>query len=345
LTLGVPLATATLLDEPGDGDIGLTDLAWLDFGASSELNRELAREKVIEVVAKRFIQHLERRPDDFRDVAALALLLRANEEVLRNLWECPNPRLRLRELTDRYTLLSNGDLHPTVRTYLRQHWRIAPPSQLPGIAKALELAHSRTKGEGHDILEASPDWDLERLNLLSWMKGEDAYPEFARSLVVFSAFGEDVEDLRSLACEIKAVGRRGKQIHSMLESDTIWYFSAASIPEPVLSWLEREVLGSGNKHERACLDLVRGLHHNEAQRYEPAVFSFQKGFEYFGNKLPRIKYFAAAYFRAAVGLKQNKSNAAQQVLRWCDEVGFDPEGEWNHDFYWVLHNSAEYTSR
>ena len=339
LTRGVPLATATLLDYSAEE---LGELDWLNIGFFSELNRARALEKMYEVVAKRFILHLERRPDDFRDVATLALLLRAEKELLSKIWRTRNPHQRLHELTERYTLLLDGDLHPTVRDFLRQHWRVSPRPELPAIAEMLLSSHDELKSNDEELTEESLDWTLERLNLLSWTKGEDAYPDFARSLVVFLALGEDVEGLRSLACEIRPARKSNDRIKSILSSTPVWYFSASSIPRDVLSWIEREVTRSGDERERAYLELLRALQQNEMQQYDSAAASFRKGFAYFGTRIPRKEFFAPAYIRAVAAAGQRHGEAAKEAIRWCDSVGFDPEDEWNQDFYWILHNSADY---
>jgi len=295
-----------------------------------------------EVVAKRFILHLERRPDDFRDIAALALLLRAEKELLSKLWQTRNPHQRLYQLTERYTLLLDGDLHPTVRDFLRQHWRIAPPPELSAIAEALLISHDGSKSTDEDMADESLDWTLERLNLLSWTKGEDAYPDFARSLLVFLTLGEDVESLRALACEIRPARKSGNKIKSLLSSTSVWYFSISSIPADVLSWIEREVTRNGDERERAYLELLRALQQNFAKQHDVAVSSFRKGFSYFGKRIPRKEFFVQAYLRAVVGAGQRHVEIAKEAIGWCDSVGFDPENEWNQDFYWVLHNSMDY---
>ena len=258
LTRGVPLAVATLLDSSNDGR-DLENLTWLEFDWSSELNRARALEKMIEVVTARFVLHLKGRPDDFRDVAALALLRRAEEEVLGKFWRSRNPRQRLRELTERYTLLLDGDLHPTVRDFLRQHWRFAPPPELADIAMSLAAAHAETRPTDETEPEEPTDWALERLNLLSWMKGEDAYPEFARAFVAFLALGEDIENLRSLACEIRPTSKSGSKLQAMLSFESSWHISALSVPNEVLTWIEREAGRSGDTREKAYLDVLRGL--------------------------------------------------------------------------------------
>ena len=333
------LGDATLLDSTAEE---IEELEWLNIGFSSELNRARALEKMNEVVAKRFILHLERRPDDFRDIAALALLLRAEKELLSKLWQTRNPHQRLYQLTERYTLLLDGDLHPTVRDFLRQHWRIAPPPELSAIAEALLISHDGSKSTDEDMADESLDWTLERLNLLSWTKGEDAYPDFARSLLVFLTLGEDVESLRALACEIRPARKSGNKIKSLLSSTSVWYFSISSIPADVLSWIEREVTRNGDERERAYLELLRALQQNDAKQHDVAVSSFRKGFSYFGKRIPRKEFFVQAYLRAVVGAGQRHVEIAKEAIGWCDYVGFDPENEWNQDFYWVLHNSMDY---
>jgi hypothetical protein len=94
---------------------------------------------VISEAAKRLLLHLADRPgreDDYRDITALALLTGADHAVLRKLWG-REPHQRLLELGGLYSLLAEGDLHPTVRETLRRHWR-DPAARQPVDPLALE---------------------------------------------------------------------------------------------------------------------------------------------------------------------------------------------------------------
>jgi hypothetical protein len=124
---------------------------------------------------------------------------------------------------------------------------------------SLAAAHAETRPTDETEPEEPTDWALERLNLLSWMKGEDAYPEFARAFVAFLALGEDIENLRSLACEIRPTSKSGSKLQAMLSFESSWHISALSVPNEVLTWIEREAGRSGDTREKAYLDVLRGL--------------------------------------------------------------------------------------
>ena len=67
----------------------------------------------------------ERKPEreeDLRDIVALAILQRADEDF-KHLWPGQWSLRSLARTSARYALLSGGDLHATVRDYLRRYWR------------------------------------------------------------------------------------------------------------------------------------------------------------------------------------------------------------------------------
>jgi hypothetical protein len=127
ITRGVPLALRALLDlhEEGAEPSILGALRDSDEAEESLEEGEAVR-RIVRTVAHRMLHHLENRPergDDLEAIVALALLPRADQTVLAVLWPREPVLTRLRDLATRYSLLGGGDLHPTVREYLRRHWR------------------------------------------------------------------------------------------------------------------------------------------------------------------------------------------------------------------------------
>ncbi len=104
VTRGVPLAVRALLDDLGEhgrDDSILNELAHV--GDDDLLDEREAVRRVVGTVARRMLYHLdpERRPereDDLRNIVALAILQRADAEVLRQLWPGRRVRDRLRDL-------------------------------------------------------------------------------------------------------------------------------------------------------------------------------------------------------------------------------------------------------
>jgi Flp pilus assembly protein TadD len=234
----------------------LNDLATV-ADEEEPLDESEAVRAVVGKVARRMLYHLEHRPEreqDLRDIVALALLLRADRDLLAQLWCGQSVHQRLRDLGARYALVSGGDLHPTVRDYLRRHWRgDERPAVFEETLAALEQAlaelprlsdeDGRSAGLARTVLEC---------NLKSWRLADAAVPVLARSLAVALAYAEGVEDFQSLLSELPLAGAR------LAEARKLW-----KKPQPpgVIRWL-RGVCDSSrgwSAHEQACLALVEGV--------------------------------------------------------------------------------------
>jgi tetratricopeptide (TPR) repeat protein len=338
LTLGVPLAVASIFDFYRQHEDGCERLEDLLDRPVPDRPHDLARDHMITEVAERFLLHLRDRPRERADIMKLALLLRADESILAKVWG-GQPAVRLRELADRYTLLSNGDLHPTVRKYLREHWRAAAGEEVSAVATELLNAHGSVMSDD-DSLSPSEEMLAERTNLLSWIKAEDAYGDIARAMAVSLAFGYDVEPLWTLLREIRPGRARNSALRSFALANEPW-FSCSGIPTIIYQWLQRECV-SGPPLERGCFEILQALKLNEEQDYSGATKSFHWAFAELGAKLPRERYLLNAYFRAVMGLGQENVEGAREAIEWCRKLGFSMGSQWNHDYYWVLHNSKYY---
>ena len=266
VTRGVPLAVRALLDDLGEHGRDESFLDELAEGDDDELpdEREAVR-RVVGTVARRMLYHLdlERRPereDDLRDIVALAILQRADGEVLKQLWPGRRVRDRLRDLGARYALLSGGDLHATVRDYLRRSWRDEgerPPvfdEVLTAVEQAVESLPRPTDQAG------APESIARRTllaNLQTWRVGDRAVPELARSLTVALAYEEGTDDLQALLSELPLAGK------DLEEARKLWRRSEAGRPEHgrVIAWLRRvrDRSSPWSDLEEACLALIEGL--------------------------------------------------------------------------------------
>ncbi len=353
VTLGVPLAFGTLLGlhwgEPPD--TVLFELTSLDWNSGDEIDQNRAVRKVTEVVAGRFLLHLENRTevaDELRDITALALLRRANVDTLGYFWGTADSTYRLRELAQRYALLSDGDLHPTVREYLRRHWHKEPPVRIKQIAQSLLDALEQTRPEDEAADEPlRHDWELERLNILAWLHMEDAYPDFIRTLVTFMAAGQDLSELLEIALEIRPARMRGKNIRKML-ADPVWDRWGSTWGRhdtlEAVSWLEKQRTSNWTDREQASLDLVAALALTENDRYAEAVTRFVRALEVFGDAVPEPYTVARSYFTAVDKLGQSESviPVAESARAWAARLGLIPIEEWNESYYWILHNARQY---
>src|SRR5262249_50828943 len=160
-----------------------------------------------------------------------------------------------------YSLLAVGDLHATVRSYLRRRWRLPGRpevvdqviAQLRAVADGLELPGRPGEPEYMEALGL-------RLNVRAWADEGEALGEFASAL----ALGESTRSLVDLATEIRDVGRHGRvsralqKLRARLE-DAPWGVEAWGSDE-VLTWLEQEERqGRWTPVQQGALGLLRGL--------------------------------------------------------------------------------------
>jgi tetratricopeptide (TPR) repeat protein len=304
ITRGVPLAVRALLDlhEDGAGESALDELTSDD----EPLEESEVVHEVVGTVARRLLYHLsqDRKPereDDLRDIIALAMLQRADASILQRLWPGRRVRDRLRDLGARYALLSGGDLHPTVRNYLRRYWRDEAERPavfddvLTAVEGAIEAIPQASTGDG------SPEVIAHRtlqLNLRAWREGDRTVPELARLLTVAMAYGEGAEDVQALLRELPLAPRE------LSEARKLWKKSGELSHQATIAWLRGTCEGSKGwpDHEQACLALLEGLV-TMKWRMTPteasAVFTrLRAALAHFGpEKVPQREQVGTAFFR------------------------------------------------
>jgi hypothetical protein len=262
-TLGVPFALGTLLDMHERGDEILSQLETL--GPQVDRASQRAEEEVVEQVTARFLVHLRDRPDrhqDLADVVALSLLREANCDLLTHLWGPRNVRERLRALATRYGLVASGDLHATVRAFLRRRWRMEDRPELVDqmiqrLTEVVEASDRPTTPETSGYFEALAD----RLNMQGWCRGEEALQDFAPALALALAYDTHVHLFITLAAEIP-LHRRQKATLQLLDKlskrpareDRPWG------SDELLAWLQNEARQAHwSPIEQAALDMLIGL--------------------------------------------------------------------------------------
>ena len=196
ITLGVPLALRSLIDLHEGGSDVLSQLEDLQTEEERELDEESAVNKVIQVVADRFLLHLTRRHDridDFRDIITLSLLPKPDLDVLSKVWSARNVRSRLRELATKYVLLAGGDLHETVRSFLRRRWRMEDrPSEvdemIDNLDKVLEEVQIPDQPGDMKYMETLTI----KLAAKAWKEESKALTRFAPAIATALAFNQHI---------------------------------------------------------------------------------------------------------------------------------------------------------
>jgi tetratricopeptide (TPR) repeat protein len=324
ITRGVPLAVRALLDlhEEGTGASPLGDLAEDDEAPLDEA--ESVRE-VVGKVARRMLYHLaqDRKPereDDLRDIIALAILQRSDGDILKQLWPGRRVRDRLRDLGTRYALLSGGDLHATVRDYLRRFWR--DETERPGvfdevlhdIERAIEAPPPPSGEEG--CPEAIARRTLQ-LNLQTWREGDRAVPDLARLLAMVMAYDEGMEDVQALLKELPLEGR------NLSDARKLWKNPKEAGPDQkrVVAWLRGIRKGSQtwSASEQACLALIDGVL-SAGWRMKPAeaipvLVNLNVAFDHFGPEhMPQRAQVGEAFFDIASAFHPHWSEEKEWLL-------------------------------
>jgi tetratricopeptide (TPR) repeat protein len=342
MTLGVPLALRTALDlwsELGPDA--------LDSEAESEgliaSDRGFMEDVVIEAVCHRFLLHLAGRDDrrqDYEDIVSLSLLPDANATVLASLWGAKNVGHRKRELAMRYALLVGGDLHSTVRAFLRRWWRSAsrPPLVEAVIARLASL-------DGEIAALDHPDdagfWEALRLrlNIRSWVGGRAALSRFAPALALALAFDNRaaLRQILDLALELR------------VEADDDPIFTAfAAIRERVVAGLWFEPWGADalfqwfenakssetwSPIESGALDLIRGLKLHAAGRAVEALDALRSAVTSLSRRgIPRRADLGATLFRIgrSAARKPRQRSIAITALEETARLGYRAGECWYH---------------
>ena len=335
ITLGVPLALRSLIDlHQEDSDV-LTKLDVLDFPQGDESAYQEAEQRVVEVVSARFLLHLsdrEERKPDFRDIIALALIPEFNREVLKQLWHTENVTGRLRELARRYALLAAGDLHATVRSFLRRCWRTEDRPALVGdVIAQLRAASEKIHLPDQPGDTAHMKTVAIRLNAIGWQNGAGSLSQFAPAIAIALAFDEHVHALVDLAAELEQTDQRpgvpqimrkfALQLRSGLGASAAWG------NEEVLAWLEKqEREATWSQIEKAALDLLKGLKRVAFGMHREALEFLLSALEVFGDRPvpPRRDLFGEAFFEIGFTLYANPQRRADvlSAYRGASRLGY-----------------------
>jgi tetratricopeptide (TPR) repeat protein len=261
------------------------------------------------------------------DIVVLALLPRADHEILSHIWGTGKVKARLLELTRRYALITEGDLHESVRSFLRQRWRGEErPECLPAVIKKLETAISIPPWKTGDpeYFDAATLW----LNFLSWNEGSAFLAQFAPSLTLALAFDADCTGLLNLVLEIREPAKEFRSLRVMLErlleSRRALWLSEPWGTNEVLAWLEREArAGDWGQVERGALALLSGLKQAREEHSVRALRNLEEADGVFGEHLPRKSEAGEA--AQTIGLK------LLEERKWVDaETAFGLQGDLNY---------------
>ena len=342
ITLGVPLALRSLLDLHDGGDLILSELESMEQSPDSDSGPRRAEEIVVENVASRFLLHLRKRENlrkDYADVIALSLLTEANREVLSRLWNNRNVMGRLRDLSKRYSVLSVGDLHATVRSFLRRRWRMEDRDilvdetieKLVGVIDQITLT-----GEPGDTayFEALAN----RLNIQGWSREGDALRDFAPAIALALTFDDHVEVLIRLAAEINPDRKnvsKSKLIRSFANRfKPYYYLSDPWGSDELLGWLvEEESHAQWSEAEKASLSVLRGLKYSRDGQHEKALECLSKGVKVFSEgRKPRQALIGNALFNAGYELAKSAKTTelAEGAYRAAIEIGYSEATTWNN---------------
>jgi tetratricopeptide (TPR) repeat protein len=342
ITAGMPVALAPMIDlYKEDPTMGLDEL---DEGQADDPDDNRAKETATRLVAKRLIRRLEGQPDErksFRDIMALTIMLHTDLEVLARFWAPADPRVKLRELEERYTLLAGGNIHPDIRRFVRAHWRQEPPAQLASVVSGLLGIVDSTTAEETPGSERRVNLQIERLNLLLWQAGEDAISEAARCLVASAVAEVSAGEIIDLLLELRPVKRRWRDVQTLLKRNrfvSVEYWSAE-----MTSWVVSQSR-DWPEMDKINLNLLSAINNVEEEKFEEAVALFEKCLEYFSVNppLPLQDTVVESYTRAVVALGQQRVDVAERAVRLLERIGVKRDDDWDSDYYWLLHDAALY---
>jgi len=324
LSRGVPLVLRVLLDLHEQGSDVLQTLGHID-DADTDGDESEAVQKAIETISDRFLLHLQNRPElagDFRDIIAIGLLLHPTPEVLARYWGIDDARPRSRYLARRHSILASGDLHETVRAFIRLNWRVAPPPDLPSVAQRLRSV--LTEQVVPEPLP--PNLRLELLNLQSWLDTAGFYADSYRAAITMLVQEEPVEELRALVDETRPATQQERDTKEKLTR----FLNAAEwfdIGVDDLRAVESRVTARWSEYERASLDLLTALGLSEWDRHAEAIQRYERAMEFFKGNPPLRNRVARSYLLSAafVGFSGEIAGAAARALDWGTRLEGDPD--------------------
>ena len=353
VTLGIPLAVSVVMEMHESGDEILKELATLE-DVNELLDQTEASRLVTEAITSRWLKHFERSPEsrsDLADIQALALLTTYAPKVLRRLWAPSNPLARRRQLSQRYSLLSNGELHESVRTLLRRQWRVQRPDDITHLAGRLSEILREYEPQ---ISSKKPnlDWSLEYLNLYSWHTPEGFVDIFARIFPIAAVYDERLDELKQLISELPDSTHGVAELRSALKAYR--GIARTAYHSSLYQFLEAR-RNSAQPLEWACLDLMRALSRSasgsavtlagpEKIKFERDICAlFERCLTQFSEFLPRRSEVISRYMEAAFDatIDSEQTDIAQRAHDWCRAQGVSTDGHW----FWMgnlHHNLGKY---
>lgn len=326
VTLGIPLLVRVLLDLHDNGDGILEELSGLPR-PDSDTEYSRARQIVCEAITERWLLHIEKgSPEDLQTIVALGLLRKAIHKILQLLWQPASPDGRIRQLRRRYSLLDSGDLHETVRIFLRRRWRKDPHPAVRSVAEKLEVVINRLEPEQKADSQYFA-WLIERLNMRSWLQHAECAIEFARSFAVALAYDFDLEEFAELAHELADIHPDLADLSRSSLSSRFYlpfYSTFRLVP-----WLEAHwSIAQSTAHEQACFDILCALRMHEvgemkgikdSKHWSKTCSLFEKSLEYFGQDPPRRLQVTKSYLLSAfhATLDSSGSDVAERAYRWA----------------------------
>jgi tetratricopeptide (TPR) repeat protein len=333
VTRGIPLAVRAILDLHETGEDVLNDLSSLEADSDVLDDSEAAR-VVTEAVTRRWLSHLEGSRGayaDLEDIVALTLLRRPNSAVLKQLWTVPD--VRLRELSNKYSLLTNGNLHQTVREFLRRRWRSVPIKEVAAVSGRLdEIFNQLEPDEKLDSVRV--EWLLDKLNIESWRYPERTPQVFARFASVILASGLGGDALADIGDELgDSVPRT-----NVFRTSPLFYrysFLHGAGRSRIVEWLDdNRKKGEWSPLESASLDLVRLLYSDADGATASSAVGLcslvEKVLGYFGEAVPQPQELTRRYMMLAFKATLDAPNldVAERAYEWARKTAFSQEGYW-----------------
>lgn len=331
ITNGVPLALRVILDMHQDGSDVLSSLANFPISDREIENKYDIRQKVIESVSDRFLYHLQNKPeliDDFMDIIAIGLLRNPSLEILSRYWDKENPKERLLYLTKKYSILSQGDLHQTVRQFVRLKWRGNSPPGLKEIAKRLRTCLIKPDKYNDEMF----DYLIEDINLLSWISLDLTLKSSLKLLIILLVYRPEKIALENEIINEMQPGNNEEidlrnQVINILMSH---HYNNCDLYANEIPILDNHVIDDWNLLECACYNLLKGLYFSNRKEYKEALDAFEKALPIFGSDLPKCKEVSSHYLSAVRELYGNgkiSANYLEKVYQWAQLVknkfGFD----------------------
>ena len=228
-------------------------------------------------------------------------------------------RRRLRTLAARYSLVGGGELHPTVRYYLRRHWRVEerPPIFDRVLLRIENIANTLPTLADHDVA-ALLDRRLLQVTLLSWRDYTTAPDHLARALALALAHDTAAASFVELLRELVETHPGSVKLPSLLPNADQWdQLDFDSVGKHRLTrWLFGVAHDSGqwSLDEQACLTLLEGLG-------LPFAASDEEARSCLISLLRAVKHFTPARVPRSVEVASTLHTAASRLL-------YEETGRW-----------------